>query len=667
MTDELKIRMLSVGHGDALLLTALVDSQPWSCLIDGGKSAKQLQDSLVDENVTSLDLLILSHFDHDHIGGLIGLTDKVKVKAYWGPALPAFDRHYWLFGDRIQKALDKAKDLEQELIGAGVEILYPLEGYKSAPFELGGPTLQVLSPPARLIRELITNDDIRSLHSGDEMPLGWLLDPPPEEIDQAGDVTSFDAAAQRGYLATSNFSERMRRRIPASEASPEFFGNPLVNNTSLVIWIGMRTEKKNHTLLLTGDLENWTYLLASYPRGLHADVLKASHHGGKVKLENELAHNEMLSQVRPRAVLVSGCGEHDLPHSDFRNAAIRWGSSVFCTSQRRLEKVSGTNAESKCCFKEHHCERRAGSVVLELDGNGVRANAVACHSGYGDGPGPVIQMEQHIIQPSLIVSRLFEEELSKHLKWMQRELRTLHETRRGLHRPELKGTLAVAAETLLNKADSSRQDRLAPHLSTLLTEGIRRRSFWVDESKRRGNASYLYALPTDGEISAFLKFLGTKNLLVFENGCKDAASLDPSSVLNCLETSGLALHANVITCYPYCLFREAIWPRVSAEFEKDWHGFLFRQTGTIAISKAETMEDLVGVLRVFLRANEHDKIIYYEPGYSWEHGDVLGYGRSSSKEESRPLTDHYQIVDIICEKSAPDFCPNFLSRMTQLW
>ena len=75
----LHVAFLDVGQGDAILLT-LPDGR--QILIDGGPSATQLQWRLGQEMPfwdKSLDLLINTHTDADHLGGLVSLLDRYTV------------------------------------------------------------------------------------------------------------------------------------------------------------------------------------------------------------------------------------------------------------------------------------------------------------------------------------------------------------------------------------------------------------------------------------------------------------------------------------------------------------------------------------------------------------------------------------------------------------
>ena len=277
-------------------------------------------------------------------------------RAVLGPGAEAFERHAWLFGDESRRALERARQLEGELHAAGVPVLYPLEGYASQPVGDAGPELLVLSPPSRLIRTLLVADDVVWLVAEHPTPLGWLFQAEdlPDELPIA--QVMLDQELSNRVLTPENIPRALAQPAGSqaspdtlakdwaakAELEPEYFGDSLFNNTSLVLWLRVVTGVQSHRVLLTGDQENWTYLLGCHPMGLQADVLKAVHHGGRMYLESAEAAHEVLSTVRPRAVLISACGEHGLPRSATRRAAITWGASVFCTSRRTREFVTGS-------------------------------------------------------------------------------------------------------------------------------------------------------------------------------------------------------------------------------------------------------------------------------------------------------------------------------------
>ena len=75
--------MIDVGQGDS---TLIVTPQGKNILIDGGGSESYdvgkniLLPYLLDRKVTKLDYVIISHFDTDHVGGILTVLEELNVK-----------------------------------------------------------------------------------------------------------------------------------------------------------------------------------------------------------------------------------------------------------------------------------------------------------------------------------------------------------------------------------------------------------------------------------------------------------------------------------------------------------------------------------------------------------------------------------------------------------
>ncbi|WP_188456828.1 ComEC/Rec2 family competence protein [Virgibacillus oceani] len=78
-TDEsMKVHFIDVGQGDSILIETPNDK---TILIDGGppKSGKLVVEFLKKHHVKNIDLLIATHPDIDHIGGLVAVMKSIDV------------------------------------------------------------------------------------------------------------------------------------------------------------------------------------------------------------------------------------------------------------------------------------------------------------------------------------------------------------------------------------------------------------------------------------------------------------------------------------------------------------------------------------------------------------------------------------------------------------
>jgi|GEM_PF-2685622 len=596
MSQQMTITSLGVGHGDATLLQWRDRSENWTCLIDGGESLDTLAALLGDMKVGEIDLLIASHFDSDHIGGLIGLTTKVPIREYWGPALPAYTRHEWLFGSKAATSLARAKSLETELAENGVSITYPLEGYCAAPLGPSSLQLRVLSPPSRFIKTLLTTDDISWLATSASTPLGWLLNSSDVPIEQPGDVDLIDGAMQQNALTPNDISERLRNLTPLklihedidawsleTEIEPEFFGDSIFNNSSLVLWVEAHINGRIDRILLPGDQENWTYLLSKNPQGLQADILKAPHHGGRTYIESSIALNELFSFIRPRSVLFSASGRHKLPRSITRDAAIRWGATVFCTSDRGREMLTGVQDAHECCYEEMHCTGKGKhSVSIVLDSEGVRSEGrMACHSGLGLEQGPIIQIAQHIIQPSPVISRLAENELRKHIRWVARQLDEIHEERLATLGDATLTAKPVTSELLELRARENRRNVIVPHLEQVLDAGNSRGKYWAKKLSQYGQEWVAYRIPKRKEVDSFIDSLNELNLILFTDEIA-TTGYDRATLLSSLTLNGISTLAQVRMGIPGECFQALLWPHICKLLESPpWHCFSHNNEVTV--------------------------------------------------------------------------------------
>jgi competence protein ComEC len=132
--DELRIHILDVGQGDAILLRL----PEGDVLIDAGPEAgEQTLCTRLDElGVDSLELLFLTHPDEDHIGGADALLSRIPVGAIY-------------LGGRLE-GTDSYRALDEAARAVGISPIFPSAGDV---IELGRLSIRVLLPEADGLRE----------------------------------------------------------------------------------------------------------------------------------------------------------------------------------------------------------------------------------------------------------------------------------------------------------------------------------------------------------------------------------------------------------------------------------------------------------------------------------------------------------------------------------
>lgn len=90
--------VLDVGQGDAIVLQ---DPSGAAVLIDGGRDPRVLDRALRRNGVRVLDLVVVTHADSDHVGGLVDLIRHGDVRAVW---IPDFVDVTGLMGEAVAAA-----------------------------------------------------------------------------------------------------------------------------------------------------------------------------------------------------------------------------------------------------------------------------------------------------------------------------------------------------------------------------------------------------------------------------------------------------------------------------------------------------------------------------------------------------------------------------------
>ncbi|MDA0576176.1 ComEC/Rec2 family competence protein [Burkholderia gladioli] len=575
---KLKVELINVGHGDSLLLHWTPEKGDVSTiLIDGGPAAggRRIKETLDRINAAAIDLAVLTHCDADHVDGLLAYVkhdDRLPIHRYWGPCLPAFERHSWLFPGRIKRGLDQTKAL-QEALGSDCAVSWPVEGANWVSPD-GGLSIKVLSPAGRLIERLLLGDDSLSLFLQQPTPLGWLLSeaasPPPIEDAFAdlrfaistGEITPNRVPAGLPRTPRLASAEEFASQAAQQGVDPEFLGNCVLNDTSIVLLVEARLGVVHRRLLFTGDLENFTYLMARWPMGLGCEVVKAPHHGSYSFVDRDKAYDAVWQWLRPRAVLLSANGKHGLPRSDFRDAALRYGATLFCTSRRSREIVSGPITEA-CCNTQYACRKsEQAPVSLSITSMGIDADGIACARGNLSGVMPVIEVRQHLVEQSPILSTLAETEIRKHMEWAVDWLRKTLERRRG--RPPRPDLEPLSLDVMRKAAVAAGRLAAAVEIELILERAAREGKVWLSDADRfRSRDRQVWIMPDSPDITAIKRWID--RYLVVQLAVKDPSTgSGVEELLFAADTDWLADRFAEELLFPRAMFDGAIWPRMVA-------------------------------------------------------------------------------------------------------
>lgn len=516
--DECRVTSYAVGHGDCTLVEYLKKGRvTFRCLIDGGTSlpaelVAYLKNYPRDGTNPDIDSLVLSHVDNDHQGGLLELLDEgLTIGEYLGPCLPTFERLAWLFAPRVAQAVQRTRSLEERLDEAGVPITYPMEGYVRH-YADRRVTLSVISPAPRLLKRLSTSDgaELVSLLSHPTLPLQWLLEPDAEPEPAGEDAPRPDVFEGRVSLVPTELRDSLGvttlQPAEAIEAArdrglipePEFFGNAVLNDTSLVLVIDVQLDSScRKRLLLTGDQENWTYVAARHPAGLGIDVLKAPHHGGRLYLaDRQEDYDTLYLWLRPRTVLVSANGQHKLPRTGFRDALRKIGATLVCPNVRGAESLSAGSvlvSGQDSCFTTMGCRPDRAPTTLRLTAGSEMADRPACVQGSGSTSlAPIVVLNQHVTVPSEALVRYTQGELENHARWLAGHLQERHRMflnslshespdvewrQRASQRP-------VPWETIAATARKNGRLDLVHDPEPVIAYGLSRRMFWANRARQ---------------------------------------------------------------------------------------------------------------------------------------------------------------------------------------
>jgi beta-lactamase superfamily II metal-dependent hydrolase len=297
----MNIKLLKAFNGDSILISFQDDSNKnRNILIDGGTPRtyqRHLKPEL--ENIISkeesIDILIVTHIDDDHIGGIKELYqdkefDRNFIKDVWfnsGNLLSDYfkeDRDKTrevsvIMDDQVNMSINQGKTLEKLLIKEG-NWLQSFIKNDIAPVLVYGSKFTILSPAEK---------ELKKLHKKWETEIDRKVDMSPEHDDFSVPI-----------------SELVKRPFIEDKSIP--------NGSSIAVLI----ENKSHKAILLGDaypsvvtksLQNLGY---SKDNKIYVDIVKISHHASKGNTSAEL-----LSLINCSKYIISTDGsKHGLPDKE---------------------------------------------------------------------------------------------------------------------------------------------------------------------------------------------------------------------------------------------------------------------------------------------------------------------------------------------------------------
>lgn len=119
----LRVVFYDVGKADAALIETPGGAR---ILIDAGtnKAGKQLAARLEQEGVQRIDLMIITHFDKDHVGGADKILESVEVA---GVLMPDYDKESKQL-EQLEEALAASPGTRVTRMATGTEAAFELDG-----------------------------------------------------------------------------------------------------------------------------------------------------------------------------------------------------------------------------------------------------------------------------------------------------------------------------------------------------------------------------------------------------------------------------------------------------------------------------------------------------------------------------------------------------------
>jgi len=351
-------------NGDSTLIRYTDHFKKNNILIDCGLKNAVVSDYLKSIGVTELDLMIASHIDRDHIGGLNSVLNDVDVKELWIMNVNPFKQFIEKsIGFNMEKAhflrcFVAAHESIRTAKGKNVRCVSVYEGYKDV---VGPFFLEVLWPPYHFEGFLEDPANVKGiLETGKGKTYKKFLEEMREKGNKPQDIETEIAGPKEVDLEELNWISKYVKDFkdyPEETFVKNFdlASRGLLNNVSIVVRItclsppcSLNNRFGALVMLFPGDLEDWAYLYSKYFRYIEADILKIPHHGSR---KVEINGKSLYTFLNPRLSLLFPLPQCSLPTHDVRNLLVRT-NLLSCTS---CKGSSPSKIMNQSCYYDYNC------------------------------------------------------------------------------------------------------------------------------------------------------------------------------------------------------------------------------------------------------------------------------------------------------------------------
>lgn len=261
-----KIQMLKADIGDAFIVEIVEGERTFTMVVDGGPKASLLTVKRAFESLEHIDLMVLTHYDSDHIKGILEyLTTRPEQVA-------RIDK-FWLNCPHIPVRLGtKASASEMKQLRNFFESI----DSEDSPIDWRDNVVQGViydSPNGLVHLDVITpTEDAKRLN----------------EAYYDKELGKRKASCQIAKRVQEDFNTELK---VLADSDPR--GNyQVVNNSSISFLMTINTDEK-HRILMLGDVMSddvYNYLSKDYNKDkkLVLDALKVPHHGSRFNLTSQL-------------------------------------------------------------------------------------------------------------------------------------------------------------------------------------------------------------------------------------------------------------------------------------------------------------------------------------------------------------------------------------------